>query len=317
MFGLIIRRLGAAWITLAVIAVVVFVGVELMPGDTCTAHLGRDAAREDVLANCRDRMGLNAPPVERFFAWASDLARGDLGVSIKRERPIAGIVEPRLRNTLILAAAAAVAGVPLAILLGFLAGLRREGPFDIVVSTSALVAMTMPEFVVAALLILVFAVWLGWSTGVVTAAYDAPALTLLFATPLPAVTLALVYVAHILRMVRSSVIETAGADFILMARMKGVPERRIVLRHLLPNAILPSISLIGLTLAWLLSGVVIVESAFNYPGIGRLAVNAVADRDLPLVQAIALIFGLIYVGTTLISDLVSMALNPRLRTRQL
>jgi peptide/nickel transport system permease protein len=118
-------------------------------------------------------------------------------------------------------------------------------------------------------------------------------------------------------MVRSSVIETAGADFILMARMKGVPERRIVLRHLLPNAILPSISLIGLTLAWLLSGVVIVESAFNYPGIGRLAVNAVADRDLPLVQAIALIFGLIYVGTTLISDLVSMALNPRLRTRQL
>jgi peptide/nickel transport system permease protein len=262
-------------------------------------------------------MGLNAPPVERFLAWAGDLARGDLGVSIKRDRPIVDIVGPRLRNTLILAAAAAVAGVPLAILLGFLAGLRRERPFDIIVSTTALVAMTMPEFVVAALLILVFAIWLGWSAGVVTAAYDAPALTLLFATPLPAATLALVYIAHILRMVRSSVIETAGADFVLMARMKGVPERRIVLRHLLPNAILPSISLIGLTLAWLLSGVVIVESAFNYPGIGRLAVNAVADRDLPLVQAIALIFGLIYVCTTLISDLVSMALNPRLRSRRL
>jgi len=317
MLGLILGRLGAAWVTLAVIAVVVFVGVELMPGDACTAHLGRDAAREEVLANCRDRMGLNAPPVERFLAWAGDLARGDLGVSIKRDRPIVDIVGPRLRNTLILAAAAAVAGVPLAILLGFLAGLRRERPFDIIVSTTALVAMTMPEFVVAALLILVFAIWLGWSAGVVTAAYDAPALTLLFATPLPAATLALVYIAHILRMVRSSVIETAGADFVLMARMKGVPERRIVLRHLLPNAILPSISLIGLTLAWLLSGVVIVESAFNYPGIGRLAVNAVADRDLPLVQAIALIFGLIYVCTTLISDLVSMALNPRLRSRRL
>jgi peptide/nickel transport system permease protein len=317
MLGLILSRLGAAWVTLVVIAVVVFVGVELMPGDACTAHLGRDAAREEVLANCRERLGLNAPPVERFLAWAGDLARGDLGVSIKRERPIVEIVGPRLRNTLILAAAAAVAGVPLAILLGFLAGLRREKPFDIVVSTTALVAMTMPEFVVAALLILVFAIWLGWSTGVVTAAYDAPALTLLFATPLPAVTLALVYIAHILRMVRSSVIETSGADFILMARMKGVPERRIVLRHLLPNAILPSISLIGLTLAWLLSGVVIVESAFNYPGIGRLAVNAVSDRDLPLVQAIALIFGLIYVLTTLISDLVSMAFNPRLRTHRL
>ena len=316
MTHLILRRLGAGWITLAVIAVVVFVGVELMPGDACTAHLGRDAAREEVLAACRERMGLNAPPAERFLAWAGDLARGDLGISVKRERPIADIVAPRLRNTLILAAAAAIAGVPLAIFLGFLAGLRRDGLFDIVVSGTALIAMTMPEFVVAALLILVFAIWLGWSAGVVTAAYDAPALTLLLATPLPAITLALVYIAHILRMVRSSVIDTAEADFILMARMKGVPERRIILRHLLPNAILPSISLIGLTLAWLLSGVVIVESAFNYPGMGRLAVNAVADRDLPLVQAIALVFGLIYVGTTLLGDVVSVALNPRLRTRR-
>jgi len=316
-FALILGRLGAAWITLLVIAVVVFVGVELMPGDACTALLGRDAVRVEVLENCRDRMGLNRPPVERFFAWAGDLAQGDLGVSMKRERPIVDIVGPRLRNTLILAVAAALAGVPLAIGLGVMVALRRERPFDIIVSTTALVAMTMPEFVVASLLILIFAIWLGWSAGVVTAAYDAPALTLLFATPLPAVTLALVYVAHILRMVRSSVIDTAGADFILMARMKGVPERRIVRRHLLPNAILPTIPVIGLTLAWLLSGVVIVESAFNYPGIGRLAVNAVADRDLPLVQAITLIFGLIYVSMTLIADLLAMALNPRLRTRRL
>jgi peptide/nickel transport system permease protein len=316
-FALILGRLGAAWITLLVIAVVVFVGVELMPGDACTALLGRDAVRVEVLENCRDRMGLNRPPVERFFAWAGDLAQGDLGVSMKRERPIVDIVGPRLRNTLILAVAAALAGVPLAIGLGVMVALRRERPFDIIVSTTALVAMTMPEFVVASLLILIFAIWLGWSAGVVTAAYDAPALTLLFATPLPAVTLALVYVAHILRMVRSSVIDTAGADFILMARMKGVPERRIVRRHLLPNAILPTIPVIGLTLAWLLSGVVIVESAFNYPGIGRLAVNAVADRDLPLVQAITLIFGLIFVRMTLIADLLAMALNPRLRTRRL
>ena len=317
MLGLILRRLGAAWITVVVVAVVVFVGVELMPGDACTAMLGRDAVRVEVLENCRDRMGLNRPPVERFFAWAGDLAQGDLGISTKRERPIVDIVGPRLRNTLILAVSAALAGVPLAIGLGVMVALRRERPFDIIVSTTALIAMTMPEFVIAALLILIFAIWLGWSAGVVIAAYDAPALTLLFATPLPAVTLALVYVAHILRMVRSSVIDTAGADYILMARMKGVPERQIVRRHLLPNAILPTIPVIGLTLAWLLSGVVIVESAFNYPGIGRMAVNAVADRDLPLVQAITLIFGLIYVGMTLTADLVAMALNPRLRTRRL
>ena len=317
MLQMILRRLGAAWITVVVVAVVVFVGVELMPGDACTAMLGRDAVRVEVLENCRDRMGLNRPPVERFFAWAGDLAQGDLGISTKRERPIVDIVGPRLRNTLILAVSAALAGVPLAIGLGVMVALRRERPFDIIVSTTALIAMTMPEFVIAALLILIFAIWLGWSAGVVIAAYDAPALTLLCATPLPAVTLALVYVAHILRMVRSSVIDTAGADYILMARMKGVPERQIVRRHLLPNAILPTIPVIGLTLAWLLSGVVIVESAFNYPGLGRLAVNAVADRDLPLVQAITLIFGLIYVGMTLTADLLAMALNPRLRTRRL
>ena len=317
MLGLILRRLAVGWITVVIVAVVVFVGVEVMPGDACTAMLGRDAARDEVLENCRDRMGLNRPPVERFSAWAGDLAQFDLGVSMKRERPIADIIGPRLRNTLILAVAAALAGVPLAIGLGVVVALRRERPFDIIVSTTALVAMTMPEFVVAALLILIFAIWLGWSSGVVTAAYDAPALALLFATPLPAVTLALVYMAHILRMVRSSVIDTAGADYILMARMKGVPERQIVRRHLLPNAILPTIPVIGLTLAWLLSGVVIVESAFNYPGLGRLAVNAVADRDLPLVQATALIFGLIYVSMTLIADLLAMALNPRLRTRRL
>ena len=317
MLGLILRRLAAGWITVVIVAVVVFVGVEVMPGDACTAMLGRDAARDEVLENCRDRMGLNRPPVERFSAWAGDLAQFDLGVSMKRERPIADIIGPRLRNTLILAVAAALAGVPLASGLGVVVALRRERPFDIIVSTTALVAMTMPEFVVAALLILIFAIWLGWSSGVVTAAYDAPALALLFATPLPAVTLALVYMAHILRMVRSSVIDTAGADYILMARMKGVPERQIVRRHLLPNAILPTIPVIGLTLAWLLSGVVIVESAFNYPGLGRLAVNAVADRDLPLVQAITLIFGLIYVGMTLTADLLAMALNPRLRTRRL
>ena len=130
MLGLILRRLAAGWITVVIVAVVVFVGVEVMPGDACTAMLGRDAARDEVLENCRDRMGLNRPPVERFSAWAGDLAQFDLGVSMKRERPIADIIGPRLRNTLILAVAAALAGVPLAIGLGVVVALRRERPFD-------------------------------------------------------------------------------------------------------------------------------------------------------------------------------------------
>jgi peptide/nickel transport system permease protein len=313
MILMILRRLLAAWFTLAVIAVVVFFGVELMPGDACTAYLGRDG-RGPVLEACRERMGLTTPAPERFVAWAGKVLTGDLGTSMQREKPITSIIGWRLRNTLILAAAAALIGVPIAIALGFLTGLKRDGPTDLIVSTTALVAMTLPEFVLATVLILLFAITLGWTAGIVTASYNAPALDLLLATPLPAMTLALIMMAHIMRMVRASVIEVMDSDYVLMARLKGVPRRRIVWRHILPNALLPTISLIGLTLAWLLSGVLIVESVFNYPGLGRLAVNAVSDRDLPLVQAIALLFGGFYVLTTLLSDLTAMALNPRLRT---
>jgi len=313
LLALIAQRIGTAVITLAIISIVVFIGVEVMPGDACTARLGREGKGE-VLENCQARMGLNRPAIERFADWGIAILSGDLGVSMQREKPISEIVGWRLRNTLILSLAAALAGIPLAIMLGFITGLWRDRPVDLLISTAALFAMTVPEFVVATLLVLIFAITLGWSTGVVTASYNAPAIELVLATPLPAITLALILMAHIMRMVRSSVIDVMESDFVLMARLKGVPRRQIVLRHVLPNSLLPSISLIGLTFAWLLSGVVIVESVFNYPGLGRLAYNAVNDRDLPLIQAIALLFGAFYVLTTLLSDLTAMLLNPRLRT---
>ncbi|MGH6932352.1 MAG: ABC transporter permease [Dongiaceae bacterium] len=313
MLELIVQRLGAAVITLVLISFLVFVGVEIMPGDACTARLGREG-RGEVLESCRERMGLNRPTPERFIEWAIKALSGDLGVSMHRDKPITEIVSWRLRNTLILSLAAALAGIPLAIFLGFITGLWRDRAIDLLVSTTALFAMTIPEFVVATLLAFVFAITLGWSSGVVTASYNAPAVDLLLATPLPAVTLSLILIAHILRMVRSSVIDVMDSDFVLMAKLKGVPRRRIILRHILPNSLLPTISVIGLTLAWLLSGVVIVESVFNYPGLGRLAVNAVVDRDLPLVQGITLLFGVFYVMTTLLGDVTAMLLNPRLRT---
>src|SRR5690606_3824634 len=168
----------------------------------------------------------------------------------------------------------------------------------------------------ATFLILVFSISLGWTTVVVTVSYKAPVLDLVANTVLPTVTLALITVAHILRMVRSSVIDTLESDFVLMARLKGVPFRRIVWRHVLPNSLLPTINVIGLTIAWLLGGVVVIESVFNYPGLGRLAVDAVADRDLPLIQAIALILGSVYILTNLAADLVALLLNPRLRTHR-
>ena len=161
MLGLIVRRAGSSLFTLILISVVVFLGLEMMPGDACTAHLGRDG-KGAVLEACRARMGLDAPPVERFTQWAGGMLRGELGTSMQREKPITEIVGWRLRNTLVLSAVAALIGIPLAVLLGILAGLRRDGLFDMAASGTALVAMTIPEFVSATLLILVFAVMLGW-----------------------------------------------------------------------------------------------------------------------------------------------------------
>ena len=315
MVAVFLERIGLALITLVIIAVVVFFALELTPGDACTVHLGRGAT-DSMLEACRTRMGLDQPPLWRFAAWAGDILRGDLGVSMQRERPIGEIVGWRLRNTLILAAVTATVGIPLALGLGVLAGLKPDGPLDMAISGIAIFAMTVPEFISGTLMILVFSVLLGWAAGVVTIGYKAPALDLVQASILPAATLVFILAAHILRMVRASVIEVMQSDFVQMARLKGVPQRRIIWHHVVPNALLPAISIIGLTMAWLLGGVVIVESVFNYPGLGRLAVDAVADQDLPLVQAIALLFGLIYVLTNLGADLLALALNPRLRTRR-
>lgn len=314
MLRLIIERVGLAALTLVIISGFVFASLELMPGDACTAALGRDAKNEALLASCRERLQLDRPASTRFLAWAARFATGDLGVSMQRNKPIAEIVSWRLRNTLVLAGVTASIGIPLAILLGVICGLNRDRPLDMVLSAIAIFAMTIPEFISAMLLILVFAIGLGWTSGVVLAGYKAPVLELVHASILPATTLTLILTAHILRMVRSSVIDVLQSDFVLMARLKGVPYRDVVWRHVVPNSLLPAVSVIGLTLAWLLGGVVIVESVFNYPGLGRLAVDAVKDRDLPLVQAIALLFGITYIVTNLLADLLSLALNPRLRT---
>ena len=313
MLGLVVRRSASSIFTLILISVAVFIGLELMPGDACTAHLGRDG-KGAILEACRARMGLDASPAARFGQWAASILSGYPGTSMQRDKPIAEIVGWRLRNTLVLTAVSAFIGIPLAVFLGIMAGLRRDGPFDLAASGAALVAMTIPEFVSATLLILVFAIGLGWTAGVVTIGYKAPILDMAVAAILPAVVLSMVLAAHIMRMVRATVIDVLESDYVLMARLKGVPRLQIIWRHVVPNSLLPVISVIGLTIAWLLGGVVIVESVFNYPGLGRLAVDAVGDRDLPLVQAIALIFGITYVLTNLGADIAALLLNPRLRT---
>lgn len=316
MIELVLRRLALGVVTIWLVSVVVFAGVEMLPGDACTVILQRDA-QGPLLDNCRRDLGLDRPATERYLSWAAGVLQGDFGVSAESHASIAQEVSLRVKNSILLAAGALSVGVPLAIFLGVVAGLWRDRFLDIFVSTTAIFAMTIPEFVSATILVLVFSFWLGWLPAVVLTPADAPALAF-FPEFVPAsIVLTLVMIAHIMRMVRSSVIEVMAGEYVRMAALKGVPYWQIVFRHALPSALLPAINVVALTVAWLLGGVVVVEVVFNYPGLGRMMIDAISDRDLPVIQAIVMLVAATYVGVNLLADLLTMLLNPRLRTHHM
>ena len=316
MILLLLRRLALGVVTVWLVSVLIFAGVEALPGDACTAYLERDAQGK-LLENCRENLQLNRPATERYLDWAAGAVRGDFGVSANGEASISSEVALRVKNSILLAAGALSVGVPLAIFLGIVAGLWRDSFVDIFVSTSAIFAMTIPEFVSGTILVLIFSIGLGWLPAVVLTPADAPPLDFFPEFVPAAMVLTMVMVAHIMRMVRSSVIEVMAGEFVQMAMLKGVPYWRIVFRHALPSALLPAINIVALTVAWLLGGVVVVEVVFNYPGLGRMMIDAISDRDLPVVQAIAMLVAATYVGMNLMADILTMLLNPRLRTLHL
>ena len=313
MLRMLLRRCFLGAVTVAIVSAIIFLGVELLPGDACTAFLERDA-KGQMLENCRKDFGLDRPALTRYFEWAGNALQGDLGMSASGRKSIAELVGHRMKNSLLLAAVSLSVGVPMAIFLGVITGLWRDRPIDLFFSTVAILAMTIPEFVSATVLILIFSVWLGWLPGIIVTSASAPASEFFPEILLPVFVLAMVMMAHILRMVRSSVIEVMAGDYIQMATLKGVPYWRIVFSHALPNALLPAINVVALTIAWLLGGVVVIEVVFNYPGLGRMMIDAISDRDLPVVQAIALIVASVYVGVNLTADILTMLANPRLRT---
>ena len=313
MLRMLLRRCFLGVLTVAIVSAIIFLCVELLPGDACTAFLERDA-KGQMLENCRKDFGLDRPALTRYFEWAGNALQGDLGMSASGRKSIAELVGHRMKNSLLLAAVSLSVGVPMAIFLGVITGLWRDRPIDLFFSTVAILAMTIPEFVSATVLILIFSVWLGWLPGIIVTSASAPASEFFPEILLPVFVLAMVMMAHILRMVRSSVIEVMAGDYIQMATLKGVPYWRIVFSHALPNALLPAINVVALTIAWLLGGVVVIEVVFNYPGLGRMMIDAISDRDLPVVQAIALIVASVYVGVNLTADILTMVANPRLRT---
>jgi peptide/nickel transport system permease protein len=312
---LLVQRFSLALMVLAFVSLIVFVMVELLPGDAATAYLGRDATPEEV-AEMRMALGLDRPAPERFLAWAGGLVRGDLGVSLARGEPINAFLWMRLRNSLLLGITAALVGFPLAIGLGIVAGLARDRLPDLLLSTLALIGMSLPEFVTATLLIYLFSIQWRLFPAVTLVNPDAPLVELLPNIVLPILTLIVLLTAYILRVVRTSIIEVMRSDYIRVARMKGLTNFWVVLRHALPNALLPTLTIAALTIAWLIGGLFVIEKVFNYPGIGTLLLTAINDRDLPVVQSIAIVMAVIYVIANLGADLLTLVLNPRLRSRR-
>ncbi|GAA3698177.1 ABC transporter permease [Oceanisphaera sediminis] len=312
MLMLLCRRLVYACFTLAFVAGLVFTVTEALPGDFCTNYLGRNAT-DNNLALCRDNFGLSQPLAQRFLAWSGHLLQGDFGLSLSTGRPVNQELLPRIANTALLAGLATLAAIPLALLLGMASAIYRDSRLDTLISSITLLAMTIPEFITATLLTLIFAIWLPWFPAISLAGANADLDTLLPSAWLPALTLVLVSTAHMMRMMRSSTIDVLSSDFIRMARIRRIPTASLLLRHVLPAAILPTITLAAMTVAWLLGGVVIIEQIFNYPGIGTLMISAVYDRDLPVVQACALTLSAIYIACNLLADIGVTLLNPRLR----
>ena len=315
----VLQRLGLGLLTLFFVSIIIFASIELLPGDFGEAVLGQAATQETVAAFRRE-LGLDQPAPIRYLDWIGSLAQGDLGTSfsgrnasgVDRSRPVAELVGPRLANTLFLASMAAIISVPLALALGITAALWRNSVYDRTVNAGTLMTISLPEFFVAYLLILLLATLWPVFPSLATVGPDTPFWERVERCALPALTLTLVIVAHMMRMTRAAIINLLASPYIEMARLKGASPSKVILRHALPNAWAPIATVIAFNLAYLVVGVVVVEVVFVYPGIGQLMVDAVTTRDIPVVQACALIFAATYIILNLIADIIGIVTNPRL-----
>ena len=314
----VLQRLALGVVTLFVVSAIISLAVELLPGDFAKAILGQAATPETVAAFQKE-IGLDRPASERYIEWIGGVVQGDFGQSYAgagslggHQRMVTDLIGPRLWNTLFLALTTAIIAVPLALGLGILAALYRNTWFDRVTNAVTLTTISFPEFFLAYILMLLFAVKLRIFPSLAKINPDMGLLESLERIALPVMTLTLVIVAYMMRMTRASLINLLSSPYIEMADLKGVPRRQIILRHALPNAWAPIANVIAFNLAYLVVGVVVVEVVFVYPGIGQAMVDAVRTRDLPVVQGCALIFAATYILLNLTADIIAICTNPRL-----
>ena len=305
-------RAALAALTLFLVSVLVFVAIELIPGDAATRYLGRDATPEAV-AVLRARMHLDAPAHVRYLLWIRGVVTGDLGTSLVSDRPVTQVLEKKIRNTTILAVVAFLVYLPLAVVPALVAALNRDRWPDHVITSVNLLAVSIPPFLLATLLLVLFVVVLPWLPAISAVTSESTVGEYARALCLPALTMAISMAAYTVRMLRDNLIEVLESDYVRMAELKGMSRRRALLRHALLNALGPSLNITALNIAFLVSGVVVVEKVFAFPGLGRALVDALLIEDQPVVQATVLIASSVYIAANLAADLGTMLLNPRLR----
>ena len=311
----ILRRLLLGILVLILVSVLVFLATQALPGDPARAILGRNA-NPASLAALRRQLHLDQPVLEQYLTWVTGLLHGNLGRSLAAQEPVSTLLSPKLVNSAVLVALAAVLSIPLAIAIGAWAAFRREKVFDTTSSNLLLLLAALPEFVVALVLVILFAT---------TVSHVLPAISTVppgsrpwnnwEALVLPTLTLVIAVAPYVARIMRASMIEVLESDYVEMARLKGLSERTVLVRHALPNALGPVFQVIALNLAYLAGGIIVVEFVFNYSGIGGATVEAVVNHDLPVVQALAMLIAAVYVVLNLLADVATILVTPRLRTR--
>jgi peptide/nickel transport system permease protein len=309
---LVAARIGLAALTLLLVSLLTFWSIEAMPGDAATRFLGRDAT-PDAVARLRERLGLDRPAAERYARWLSGLVHGDLGPSLAGNRPVSAVVGPRLANTFMLAAAAFLLHLPLALVPAAVAALNRDRAVDHAIAVVNLVAVSFPSFLIATLLMIGLVVIVPVFPAVSSVYRGMPAAAHARALALPSLSLAIVMAAYAVRMLRDSLVEVLDSEYVRMAELKGLSRRRILLRHALPNALGPTLNVTALNIAYLVSGVVVIEKVFAFPGFGTVLVDSILVSDTPVVQACVLIAAAVYIAANLFADVGALVLNPRLR----
>jgi peptide/nickel transport system permease protein len=314
-WGFILRRLLLGALVLILVSIVIFLATQALPGDTARAILGRTATPAS-LAALREQLHLNRPVIVQYLTWASGLLHGDAGNSMAAQEPVTRLISDRIVNSAFLVLCAGLISIPLSVLIGAYAALWRDKAFDVITSLSTLVLAALPEFVVGVTLVVLFAT---------TVSHVLPAVSIIppggkpweqpVALILPVLTLVIAVTPYVARIMRASMIEVLESDYVEMARLKGLSERIVIQRHALPNALGPTFQVIALNLAYLAGGVIVVEYVFNYAGIGGALRDAVSNRDLPVIQALAMLIAGLYVVLNLLADIATILVTPRLRTR--